>query len=195
MKILGLTGSIAMGKSDTLRLFAEQGIPTFDSDHVVHILYGKGGDGVAEVERLCPEAVAEGAVDRQRLSAAIAREPALLDRLERAIHPLVRRELASFLGTERAKAAPLVVVDIPLLFETGREKEVDAVVVVSAPAEVQRQRVMARPGMTGKKFELLLARQLPDAEKRARADFIVDTGRGHDFARGQVREIVNQLLG
>jgi dephospho-CoA kinase len=195
MKILGLTGSIAMGKSDTLRLFAEQGIPTFDSDAIVHALYAKGGDGVAEVERLCPDAVTGGAVDRQRLSAAIAREPALLDRLEKAIHPLVRRELARFLGAERAKGSPVVVIDIPLLFETGREKEVDAVVVVSAPPEVQRQRVMARPGMTEEKLDLLLSRQLSDAEKRARADFIVDTGRGHEFARGQVREIVSQLLG
>jgi dephospho-CoA kinase len=194
VKILALTGSIAMGKSDTLRLFAEQGIPTFDSDAVVHTLYAKGGDGVAEVKRLCPNAVVAGAVDRRRLSAAIEREPALLDRLERAIHPLVRRELAGFVAAEGAKDTPLVVVDIPLLFETSREKEVDAVVVVSAPAAVQRQRVLARPGMTEEKLELLLSRQLSDAEKRARADFIVDTGRGHEFARGQVREIVSQLL-
>jgi dephospho-CoA kinase len=194
VKILALTGSIAMGKSDTLRLFAEQGIPTFDSDAIVHALYAKGGDGVAEVERLCPNAIVAGAVDRRRLSAAIEREPALLDGLERAIHPLVHRELAGFLAAERAKNTPLVVVDIPLLFETNREKEVDAVVVVSAPAAVQRQRVLARPGMTEEKLELLLSRQLSDAEKRARADFIVDTGRGHEFARGQVREIVSHLL-
>jgi dephospho-CoA kinase len=194
MKIVGLTGSIAMGKSDTLRMFAEAGIPTFDADHVVHRLYARGGRGVTAVERLCPAAVVDGAVDRRRLSEAIETKPSLLAEIERAVHPLVRQELDRFLEDERAKQTELVVIDVPLLFETRREKEFDSIVVVSAPPHVQKSRAMARPDMTEEKFNLILSRQTPDAEKRARAHFIVDTGAGHESARSQVRRIVSQLL-
>jgi dephospho-CoA kinase len=193
MKIIGLTGSIAMGKTDTARLFAEQGIPVFDSDAVVHKLYAHGGRGVAAVQRLFPEAVVSGAVDRQRLAAGLVRDPALLSKLEALVHPLVRAELTKFLAEQRSTSSPLVVVDVPLLFETGRENEFDVIVVVSAPAEMQSARALARSGMTDETLKLIMSRQMPDAEKRKRADYVVDTGKGHDVARGQVREIVNQL--
>jgi dephospho-CoA kinase len=193
MKIVGLTGSIAMGKSHTARLFAEQGIPVFDADAVVHELYRPGGKAVDIVRALSPEAIAGDAVDRQRLSAAIMADEGLLGRLEAAIHPLVREEQAKFLDRERRRKSPLVVVDVPLLFETGRENEFDSIIVVSAPPEVQRQRALARAGMTPEKLDLVLSRQMPDHEKRARADFVVDTGGGHELARSQVEHIVNQL--
>jgi dephospho-CoA kinase len=195
MKIIGLTGSIAMGKTDTARLFAEQGIPVFDSDEVVHKLYARGGRGVVAVQKLYPEAVVSGAVDRRRLAAGLVRDPALLAKLEALVHPLVRAELTEFLAKQRRRSSPLVVVDVPLLFETGRENEFDAIVVVSAPAEMQRARALARPGMTDEILKLIMSRQMPDAEKRKRADYVVDTGKGHDVAGGQVREIVNQLSG
>jgi dephospho-CoA kinase len=193
MKIVGLTGSIAMGKSDTLRMFAEEDIATFDADEVVHRLYAPGGRGVPALERLCPAAVVDGAVDRRRLSEAVAANPSLLAEIEEAVHPLVRRELDRFLAAERTKGTELVVIDMPLVFETGSEKEFDRIVVVSAPAHVQKSRAMARPGMTEEKFNLILSRQTPDAEKRARADYVVDTGAGHESARSQVRRIVSQL--
>jgi dephospho-CoA kinase len=193
MKIIGLTGSIAMGKTDTARLFAEQGIPIFDSDAVVHKLYARGGRGVAVVQKVFPEAVVSGVVDRQRLAAGLLRDPSLLAKLEAQVHPLVRAELMEFLAQHRSRNSPLVVVDVPLLFETGREKDFDAVVVVSAPVKIQRARALARPGMTDEMLKLIVSRQMPDAEKRKRADYVVDTGKGHDVARGQVREIVNQL--
>jgi dephospho-CoA kinase len=194
MKIIGLTGSIAMGKSDTLRMFAEEGIPTFDADQVVHSLYANGGRGVAAVERLCPDAVIGGAVDRRRLTEAIEAKPSLLADIERAVHPLVRQERDQFIAVERAKGTELVVIDIPLLFETHQEKEFDSIVVVSAPSHVQKSRAMMRPGMTEERLNRILSRQMPDAEKRARAHFIVDTAQGHESARSQVRRIVSQLL-
>ena len=193
MKIIGLTGSIAMGKSDTLRMFAEEGVPTFDADQIVHRLYAQGGRGVAAVERLYPAAVRNGAVDRRFLSQAIEKKPSLLVALEQAIHPLVRQELAQFLAAERASGTEMVVVDIPLLFETGREKDFDSIIVVSAPPHVQKRRAMSRLGMTEEKFHLILSRQTPDVDKRARADYVVDTGADHESARSQVRRIVNQL--
>jgi dephospho-CoA kinase len=193
MKIIGLTGSIAMGKTDTARLFAEQGIPVFDSDAIVHRLYAPGGKAVSAVQHLCPQAIVSGSVDRQRLSSALQSDPNLLVRLESAVHPLVREELERFLLTERRKGTPLVLVEVPLLFETGRQREFDVIVVVTAPSETQKQRALARPGMTPQKLDLILARQLSDTDKRARADFIVDTGKGHEFARSQVRQIVSQL--
>ena len=193
MKIVGLTGSIAMGKTDTGRLFAEQGIPVFDSDAVVHKLYAKGGKAAAAVKKLCPEAVVAGAVDRRRLTLALVERPGLLEKLEAAVHPLVRKELVRFLKAERSKDSPVVVVDVPLLFETRRENEFDVIVVVTAPPEIQKQRALARPGMTEEKLKLFLSRQMPDAQKRARADYVVETGKGHDFARSQVKRIVNQL--
>jgi len=195
MKIIGLTGSLAMGKSDTLRMFSDEAVPTFDADEVVHRLYGRGGGAVDAVGRLCPNAIVGGAVDRRRLSRAIEKNPALLFELERAVHPLVSQELEKFLATARANASDMVVLDIPLLFETGREKEFDSIIVVSAPADVQKRRALARPGMTEEKFKLILSRQTPDAEKRSRADYVVDTGIDHESTRSQVRRIVNQLRG
>ena len=195
MKTIGLTGSLAMGKTATARMFAEARVPVFDADAVVHDLYRHGGEGTAAVRTLLPEAVTANGVDRARLSQAVKDDPAVLERLEAAIHPLVRAAEKRFRADQLAAGAGLVVFDIPLLFETGREGEFDAVVVASAPAEVQMARLMARPGMTAEWAQLLLARQLPDAEKRRRADFIVDTGQGFDFARDQVRAIVNHFGG
>ena len=195
MKIIGLTGSIAMGKSETLRMFDEEGVPTFDADQVVHRLYERGGSGVDAVDRLCPSAIVDGAVDRRRLSQAIEKRPSLLFELERAVHPLVRQELEKFLATARANGMEMVVLDIPLLFETEREKEFDSIIVVSAPADVQKRRALSRPGMTEEKFNLLLSRQTPDADKRASADYVVDTGADHESTHSQVRRIVSQLRG
>jgi dephospho-CoA kinase len=193
MKIVGLTGSIAMGKTHTGRIFAEEGIPVFDSDAVVHALYQPGSKAVNIVRSLSPEVVVGGAVDRGRLSAAIIKDEGLLERLEEAIHPLVREEQARFVARERRKKTPLVVVDVPLLFETGRQDEFDSIVVVSAPPEIQRQRALARPGMTPEKLDLILSRQMPDHEKRERADFVVDTGGSDELAHSQVKRIVSQL--
>jgi dephospho-CoA kinase len=193
MKIIGLTGSIAMGKSRTAGIFAEQGIPVFDSDAAVHRLYASGGKAVDIVRKLCPAAVVEGKIDRQRLSAAAVEHPELVDELEAAVHPLVREEMRRFLDEQHSRGASLVVVDVPLLFETGRERDFDAIVVVSAPPAVQRERALARPGMTEEKLALILSRQMPDAEKRAKADYVVETGGGHEAARSQVKDIVNQL--
>jgi dephospho-CoA kinase len=193
MRIIGLTGSIAMGKTHTARIFAEEGIPVFDADAVVHALYQPGGRAVNIVRSLSPEAVIADAVDRNRLSDAIMKDEGLLKRLEETVHPLVREEQAQFLERERRKKSPLVVVDVPLLFETGRENEFDSIIVVSAPPEIQRQRALARPGMTPEKLELILSRQIPDHEKRARADFVVDTSGSNEYARSQVKRIVNQL--
>jgi dephospho-CoA kinase len=193
MKTVGLTGSIAMGKSATSRMFADEGVRVFDADAVVHSLFAAGGRGVSEVARIVPEAVVGGSVDRRKLADAVKADAQRLARLEAAIHPLVREEEAVFRrGAERSRA-PFALFDIPLLFETGRGDDFDAVVVVTAPAHVQMDRIMARPGMTAELAKVLLARQLPDAEKRDRADFVVDTGRGFDFARDQVRAIVNDL--
>ena len=195
MKIIGLTGSLAMGKSDTLRMFSDEAVPTFDADQVVHRLYERGGGAVDTVGRLCPAAIVDGAVDRRRLSRAIEKNPPLLFELERAVHPLVRQELETFLTTARANGSAMVVLDRPLLVETGRETEFDSIIVVSAPAEVQKRRALARPGMTEEKFNLILSRQMPDADKRSRADYVVDTGTNHESTRSQVRRIVNQLRG
>ncbi|HEY7747722.1 MAG TPA: dephospho-CoA kinase [Aestuariivirgaceae bacterium] len=193
MKTVGLTGSIAMGKTETARLFQKEGVPVFESDKVVHGLYRKGGKAVTAVKRLCPVAVVGGAVDRQRLATALMNDPSLLHKLETAVHPLVREEMAAFLREHRRKNPPFVVLDVPLLFETGCEKEFDIVVVVSAPLEIQKQRALERPGMSEGMLDLILSRQIPDAEKRGRADYVVETGKGIDFARSQVRKIVSQL--
>jgi dephospho-CoA kinase len=193
MKIVGLTGSLAMGKSHTARLFAEQGIPVFDADAVVHELYRPGGKAVTSIRRLVPEAIVGDAVDRQRLSTAILSDESLLDRLEAAIHPLVREEQAKFIDRERRRKSPIVIIDVPLLFETGHESEFDSIIVVTAPPDIQRQRALARPGMTPEKLDFILARQLPDSEKRARADFLVETGGSPEQARSQVKRIVNLL--
>lgn len=194
MIVIGLTGSIGMGKTATARMFAEEGVPVADSDAVVHRLYAKGGAAVAPVASAFPDVVAGGAIDRQKLAGHLAGHPGDFTKLEAIVHPLVRAEQEKFLARVRRENAPLAVLDIPLLFETGRDRDVDRIVVVSAPAEVQRQRVLARPGMTEEKFAAIRARQLPDAEKRARADFIVDSSHGFDHARAQVRRIIAELI-
>ncbi len=193
MRIIGLTGSIAMGKTHTARIFAQEGIPVFDADAVVHALYQRGGKAVNIVRTLSPKAVIGNAVDRMRLSAEIMNDEGLLKRLEAAVHPLVREEQARFIERERRKKTPLVLIDVPLLFETGRENEFDSIIVVSAPPAIQRQRALARPGMTPEKLDLILSQQMPDREKRARADFVVDTTGSDEVARSQVKRIVNQL--
>lgn len=193
MIVIGLTGSIGMGKTATARMFAEEGVPVLDSDAVVHRLYEKGGAAVVPVAEAFPDVVTDGAIDRQKLARHLARHPGDFKRIEAIVHPLVRAEQESFLSETRRRKAPLAVLDIPLLFETGRDRDVDKIVVVSAPESVQRERVLARPGMTEEKFASILARQLPDAEKRLRADFIVDSARGFDHARTQVRRIIAEL--
>ncbi len=191
MIVLGLTGSIGMGKTTTAAMFAEEGVPVNDADKVVHELYRS--EAVAPIARLFPEVVVDGVIDRQSLSANLAKNPAKFKELEAIVHPLVRAREKAFLEQQREIGETLVVLDIPLLFETGGENRVDEVVVVTCNAEVQRQRVLARPGMTEEKFHLILSRQVPDAEKRARADYIIDTGRGIDSAREQVKKIVKAL--
>lgn len=191
--LLGLTGSIGMGKSTTAGFFAEAGVPVWDADAAVHRLYGAGGAGTEAVVGLVPAAVRDGAVDRAVLRTAVAAEPALLRRLEAAVHPLVAADRAEFLA--RHAGAALLVLDIPLLYEGGSEAGLDGVLVVTAPAEVQRARVLARPGMDAAALAAILARQLPDAEKRARADFIIDTSHGADAARAEVLSLVARLQG
>lgn len=195
MIVLGLTGSIGMGKSTTSAMFVEAGVPVYDSDAAVHALYASGGAAVAPVEAAFPGVVVDGAIDRAKLSAAVMGNSEALAVLESIVHPLVGAHRIGFFEDAQAQGADIVVLDIPLLFETGGEKKVDKVVVVSAPAEVQRQRVLARPGMDVAKFEAILARQTPDAEKRARADFVIDTGQGLDVARQQVRDLLSRLRG
>src|SRR3954453_9804141 len=191
MFILGLNGSVGMGKSVTAKFFAEEGVPVHDADAAVHRLYE--GEAVAPIEAAFPGTTADGKVDRVKLGNRVLGDPAALLKLERIVHPLVRREAERFLAAAEASGAKVAVLDIPLLYETGAEKRCNAVVVVSAPEEVQRERVLARPGMSAEKFASILAKQMPDAEKRARADFIVDSGHGFDAARAQVREILAQV--
>ena len=193
MIVLGLTGSIGMGKSTTAKLFAEAGVPVHDSDEAVHRLYA--GAAVPLVEAAFPGMVKDGSVDRAALSKRVVGDAAAIRRLEAIVHPLVRADADEFVALHRAAGTPLVVLDIPLLFETGGTGRVDRIVVVSAPAEVQRKRVLARPGMTAEKFEAILARQTPDAEKRRRADFVVDSSSGIEAARGQVHAIIRELTG
>jgi len=188
MIVLGLTGSIGMGKTTTAALFREAGVPVYDADAAVHALYAPGGAAVARVEAAFPGVVVEGAVDRRKLSDQITADPSGLARLEAIVHPLVAAERAAFL--ESVNGADVVVLDIPLLFETHLEGLVEAIVVVSAPQELQRRRVLSRPGMTEEKLSALLARQTPDVEKRGRADFIIETDAGLDAAARRVREIL-----
>jgi dephospho-CoA kinase len=191
MFILGLTGSVGMGKSATAAMFAAEGVPVHDADAAVHRLYS--GTAAAAIEAAFPGTTADGTVDRTKLAQRVFGDPAAMLRLEELVHPLVRREEERFLGEAEKSGAPVAVLDIPLLYETGVEKRCDAVVVVSAPPELQRERVMARPGMTAEKFAAILAKQMPDQEKRAKADFVVDTSRGFEPARAQVREILAQV--
>jgi dephospho-CoA kinase len=188
MFVLGLTGSIGMGKTTTARLFADEGVSVHDADAVVHRLYE--GEAVAAIETAFPGTTKDGRVDRAKLAQRVVGNPSEMRRLEAIVHPLVRAAEERFLSEAKARGAPLVLLDIPLLFETGRENRVDAVVVVSAPPEIQRARVFERPGMTEEKFAAISAQQIPDAEKRARADFVVDSSQGIDSARAQVRGIL-----
>jgi dephospho-CoA kinase len=191
MIVLGLTGSVAMGKSTTAGFFAEEGVPVHDADSVVHRLYE--GDAVPVVEAAFPGTTADGKIDRVKLGSRVMGDLAALRQLEAIVHPMVQDAERRFLADAEAKGAPVVVLDIPLLFETGGENRVDAVVVATAPAEVQRARAMSRSGMTEQRFAAMLARQMPDSEKRLRADFLVDTSRGFDDARAQVRAILDKV--
>jgi dephospho-CoA kinase len=179
-----------MGKSTTAGLFAAEGLPVYDADAAVHALYAPGGAAVGPLGAAFPGVVVAGAVDRARLSEAVVGRPEAMARLEAIVHPLVRQAQIDFLAKAEAAGAPIVVLDIPLLFETGGDRFVDAVVVVSAPLELQRARVLDRPGMSPEKFEAILAKQTPDAEKRRRADYVIDTGQGLEAAREQVRSVL-----
>jgi len=194
MIIAGLTGSIAMGKSETARMFAELGVPVFDADAAVHEMYAKGGAAVGAIATRFPQAIVDGVADRQRLAELVLNDPAALRTLENIVHPLVRSAEARFIRKCRAENRPLAVVDIPLLFETGRQHEFDRVIVVSAPAGMQRERALTRPGMTEEKFAAIQARQVSDADKRRQAHFIVDSSRGLDHALAQVKTIVAKLV-
>jgi dephospho-CoA kinase len=191
MFVLGLTGSIGMGKSTTARFFAEAGVPVHDSDAVVHALYE--GEAVAAVAAAFPGTAVDGRIDRAKLAAQLVGDAAAIKRLEAIVHPLVRAATQRFLDEQAASGARVIVLDIPLLFETGGERRVDAVVVVSAPADVQRARVLGRSGMTAERLDTLLARQMSDAEKRARAHFVVDSSRSFDSARTQVHGILRAV--
>jgi len=188
MFVLGLTGSLGMGKSTTARFFAEAGVPVHDADAAVHRLYE--GEAVAAIEAAFPGTTADGRVDRTRLAARVLSDAAALKRLEAIVHPLVRKAEQQLLEEVRARGEPVAVLDIPLLFETGGDRRVDAVVVVTAPPDVQRARVLERPGMTMEKLDSILAKQIPDEEKRRHADFVVDTSQGFEAARAQVRAIL-----
>jgi dephospho-CoA kinase len=188
MIILGLTGSIGMGKSTTAQLFAEAGVPVYDADAAVHRLYE--GEAVQAIEAAFPGTTVDGKVDRNRLSAQVVHDPAAIKRLEQIVHPMLGASRQKFFHDAEQSGAPVVVVDVPLLFETGGEKRVDAVVVVTTTPEIQRQRILARDNMTSEKLDAILARQLPDAEKRRRADFVVDTSHGLDPVRARIRDIL-----
>ncbi|MEB2845239.1 dephospho-CoA kinase [Rhizobiales bacterium RZME27] len=191
MIIIGLTGSIGMGKTTTARFFSEEGIAVNDADAVVHDLYKT--DAVEPVGREFPGSVKNGAVDRQELSKQLAEQSDGFKRLEAIVHPLVRERERRFLDRQKQAGADIVVLDIPLLFESGRDDVMDTIVVVTSDPEIQRERVLARPAMTEEKFRLILSRQTPDREKRQKADFLVDTGNGMDPARTRVRAIIKSL--
>ncbi|MBO6855324.1 dephospho-CoA kinase [Roseibium sp.] len=188
---IGLTGSIGMGKSTTAKMFATEGVPVHDADATVHALYS--GRAAPLIEAAFPGTVSDGKVDRTLLSPHVLGKPEAMKKLEAIVHPLVREEEQLFLQRARADHRRIVMLDIPLLFETGGEARVDVVVVVTADAQVQRDRVLARPGMSEDRFEAILAKQMPDAEKRGRAHFLVDTGRGMEAAKRQVRAILKAL--
>ena len=191
MFILGLTGSLGMGKSTAARFFAEAGVPVHDADAVVHRLYE--GEAVAAIEAAFPGTTAAGKVDRNKLAARVLGDAAALQRLEAIVHPLVQEAERRLLAEAAANGEKVAVLDIPLLFETGGDRRVDAVVVVSAPPDVQRARVLERPGMTIEKLESILSKQMPDAEKRRRADFVVDSSQGFESVRAQVRAILDAV--
>lgn len=193
MIIVGLTGSIAMGKTETAKIFAAHGIPVFDSDAAVHQLYAKNGAAVKEIGTLVPDAIVEGQVERAILAGHVQRDPSLLKKVEAVVHPLVRSAQTTFLAKAVEDGAPLAVLDIPLLFETGRENEVDAIVVVSAGERLQRERALQRPGMTAEKLAFILSRQLPDEEKKARADYVIDTSVSIEATARDVERVIAEL--
>lgn len=193
MLLVGLTGSIGMGKSETAKMFASLGVPVYDADAAVHALYAPGGAAVEPIGAAFPGVIRNGAVDRGELGKKVLGNTGELKRLEAIIHPLVGLSQLEFLQTSEKSGAHLVVLDIPLLFETGGETRVDVSVVVSAPADLQRQRVLARPGMTAEKFEAILSKQVPDAVKRKKADFIIDSSRGLEHAKADVKRIIDAL--
>jgi len=191
--LIGLTGSIGMGKSETAKLFTRLGIPVYDSDAAVHRLYEPGGGAVEKIAQAFPSSVSDGRVDRAALSTLLAGDEAAFKRLEAIVHPLVADEQRKFMEQAARDGADMVVQDIPLLFETGGHARMDAVVVVSAPAELQRKRVLERPGMTAEKLDQILSRQMPDEEKRAKAHFVVETDKGLEHAFEQIKSIVAAL--
>jgi dephospho-CoA kinase len=191
MRIIGLTGSIGMGKSTTVKLFAEQGVPVYDADAAVHQLYER--EAVAPLEAAFPGSTENGRVVRERLAAQVLGKPEALKRLESIVHPLLGAQRNAFLAEAERSGAKVAVLDVPLLFETGGDKRVDAIVVVSAPEHMQRERVLARENMTLEKLDAILARQMPDADKRARADFVVDTSNGIEPVRARVKEIIAEV--
>ena len=192
MLILGLTGSIGMGKSTTAKLFEEAGVPVYDADAAVHRLYE--GEAAPAIEAAFPGTTADGKVDRAKLSASVVHDPAAMRRLEQIVHPMLGASRQKFFDDAERAGAPVVVVDVPLLFETGGEKRVDAVVVVSTSPELQRERVLARGTMDEERFNSILGRQMPDAEKRRRADFVVDTSHGLDPVRARIRDILVEAV-
>lgn len=192
MKVLGLTGSIGMGKSTTAKLFAELGVPVYDADATVHLVYE--GEAAPAVEAAFPGTTVNGKVDRARLSAAVVGDPDKIKRLEQIVHPMLRAHHQQFLDEAERSGAAVAVVDVPLLFETGGDKRVDAVVVVTTSPETQRARILARGTMTEQALDALLARQMPDADKRARADFVVDTSHGLDPVRARIKDILDQVV-
>ena len=192
MLILGLTGSIGMGKSTTAKLFAEAGVPVYDADAAVHKIYQ--AEAAPAIEAAFPGTTADGKVDRARLSAKVVHDPAAIRQLEQIVHPMLGASRQKFLDDAERSGAPVVVMDVPLLFETGGEKRVDAVVVVTTTPEDQRKRILARGTMTNEALDAILARQLPDAEKRRRADFVVDTSDGLDPVRAQIRDILAEVV-
>jgi dephospho-CoA kinase len=191
MRVVGLTGSIGMGKSTTLQLFADEGVPVYDADAAVHAIYS--GIAAPAVEAAFPGTTANGTVDRQKLSARVLGDPEALKKLESIVHPMLGAHRQAFLDAAERAGAPIALLDVPLLFETGGEARVDAVIVVSAPADIQRARVLARDNMTAEKLDAILARQMPDAEKRRRADFVVDTAHGVEPVRARVRDILAEV--
>jgi dephospho-CoA kinase len=192
MIVLGLTGSIGMGKSTTAKLFAEAGVPVYDADATVHKVYE--GEAAPIIEAAFPGTTANGKVNRARLSAKVVHDPAAIKRLEQIVHPMLRAYHQAFLDDAERSGAPVAVVDVPLLFETGGETRVDAVVVVTTTPETQRARILARGTMTSEALEAIMARQMPDAEKRRRADFVVDTSHGLDPVRARISDILAQAV-
>jgi dephospho-CoA kinase len=192
MRVIGLTGSIGMGKSTTAKLFAEAGVPVYDADATVHRIYES--EAAPAIEAAFPGTTVGGKVDRERLSACVVHDPAAMKRLEAIVHPMLKAHHQAFLDAAKGAGAAVAVVDIPLLFETGGEARVDAVVVVTTTEDVQRQRILSRPTMTPDKLDAILARQMPDAEKRRRADFVVDTSHGLEPVRAHIRDILRAVV-